>query len=224
MLDLNRRKKRIKNLPVGDGKKKYSETPHPLLKLSRLALPDGTNPQIIENAAHYFSTSVTIDTQSGYATATRHYLAAEEALGKKFSLPPSEAEMIFLTTYLLNQNLTVPTVRSYLAGIKFYLLSLGIANPPKLPPLAEQLLMGKNNQLHNTATEALKKTKRAITLDLLKLLGHAISRSSKWSDFEKSLRWTVFLSAWWGSFRIGELLSKRKHNFDPSSTLLASGL
>ena len=38
----------------------------------------------------------------------------------------------------------------------------------------------------------------------------------------RNFRWATLLTAWWGSFRIGELLPKRRHNFDPLSTLLAS--
>ena len=116
------------------------------MRLSRLALPAGSDATTLESAVEKFSASVTKDTQGGYATATRHYFAAEVALGRKFNLPPTELEYVFLTTYLMNQNLTVSTIRSYLAGIRFYLLSLGVTSPPKLPPLAEQLLVGMHYQ------------------------------------------------------------------------------
>ena len=57
---------------------------------------------------------------------------------------------------------------------------------------------------------------------MLKLIGHGIACEIEWSYFEKALRWAVVLNAWWGSFRIGELLPKNKSNFHPGSTLLAS--
>ena len=188
ILDLDRRYK-AKSLPENKGRPKYSITPHPLLRLSRLALPEGANQSTLEKAVKVFSSSVTIDTQSGYATAARHLFEAEKALGRKFGVPPSEPEMIFLTTHLINQNLSVASIRHYLAGIRFYYLSMGIPNPPRLPPLAEQLLAGRNNQTKNPALIAAKQTKRAITIELLKLLGHAIACNSKWSDFEKNLRY-----------------------------------
>ena len=211
-------------LPTNNAKPKYSHEPHPLLRLSRLALPVGASTESIERAVEAFSYSITRDTQSGYATAARHFFEAEKELGRKFNIPPNEAKLIFLTCYFIKKDLTVPTIRNYMAGIRFYLLSLGIAAPPKLPPLPEQLLVGRVNQVRNPALLASKKTKRAISLEILKLLGHGIARNNVWSDYEKNLRWAVFLTAWWGSFRIGELLSKSMHQFHPSSALLASGI
>ena len=78
--------------------------------------------------------------QSSYATAPKQYFEAEKLLGRSFSMHPSSEEIIFLVTHLLSQNLKVETVRSYLLGIKFYLMSKGVISPAKLPPLAEQLL------------------------------------------------------------------------------------
>ena len=95
-------------------------------------------------AVKSFSSSVTKDTQSCYATAARHYMEAEKELGRKFSIPPNDSDLVYLTSYFIGQNLAVPTIRNYLAGIRYYLLSLGINAPPKFPPLAEQLLVGKN--------------------------------------------------------------------------------
>ena len=201
ILDLKRRKRRKVRLPQDNAKQKYSSDPHPLMRLSRLALPVNASSDMTERAVGAFSSSITLNTQSGYATATRHFFAAEEELGKKFASPPSESEMVFLTTFLISKGLTVPTIRSYLAGIRFYLLSMGISTPPKLPPLAEQLLVGRHNQVKNPVEVALKRTRRAISLDMLRLLGHSLAISDQWSCFEKSLRWAVFLNAFWGSFR-----------------------
>ena len=192
------------------------------MRLTRSAFPYGTSSALIEKAVESFSASVTFDTQSSYATAARHYIEAENSLGKKFSIPPSESDLLFLTTYLLSKKLTVPTIRSYWAGIRFYLFSLGISTPPKIPPLAEQLLLGAYKQARDPVELASQRTRRAITVEMLKLLQHSIATENKWSDFEKNMRWAVMLNAWWGSFRIGELLPKNRHSYSPSSTLLAS--
>ena len=194
------------------------------MRLSRSALPPGSSSKMIESAVEAFSCSVAKETQSGYATAARHYLAAEKALGRPFAMPPKDEEMVFLVTFLLNKNLACTTIRSYLAGIRFYLLSHGIATPPPLPVLAEQILCGFEKASRNPEKAAAKKTKRAITVEMLKLLEHAIATHPTWSPYERSLRWSVFLVAWWGSFRIGELLPKTKHNFSRLSTLIASDI
>jgi hypothetical protein len=62
-------------------------------------------------------------------------------------------------------------------------------------------------------------TRRAITFEILTLIGHQITHSG-WSDFTKSLFWAVSLIAFWGSFRLGELLSVDSSTFDPFSSLL----
>merc|ERR1711955_24986 len=103
------------------------------MRLSRNALPTGSNSDMLERAVEAFSCSVTKDTQSGYATAARHFISAENALGKPFSHPPTDQEMVFLVTHLIQKGLGVSTVRSYLGGIRFYLLSMGVPTPPKLP-------------------------------------------------------------------------------------------
>ena len=222
MLDTERRKKSQVGLPSDKGKPKYSTEPHPLLRLSRSAFPSEAEPSLIENAVEQFSCSVTSATQSGYATAARHYIAAEKSLGRQFSHPPSETEMVYLVAYLVGKKLSVPTIRSYLAGIRFYLLSMGIPTPPTLPPLADQLLIGMSKGGRDAVALASRKTRRAISAEMLKLIEHAIALRQDWSVFEKSLRWAVTLVAWWGAFRIGELLPKNKQSYDPKSSLLAS--
>ena len=216
--------KRMKSLPKNTGVAKYSGTPHPLMRLSRIALPPEASSAFVKNAVDSFSKSVTVQKQTSYATAARTYIEAENELGKPFSFPPTESELVFFVSSLINRNLEPSTIRNYLSGIRFYLLSMGLANPPAIPPLAHQLLVGYEKGKVNPDQKARKKTRRAITIDMLKLLGHAIACHSSWTDFEKSLRWTVFLVAWWGSFRIGELLTANKTTFSPSNTLLASDI
>ena len=203
-LDLGRRRREsLDRLPCPTAPSKYSPIPHPLMRLSRLALPLGASEEAIERAVSVFSMSVTKDTQAGYATSARHYIAAEKALGRSFSLPPSPSEMVFLVSYLVSLKLEHKTIRSYLSGIRFYLLSMGVATPPKLPSLAEQLIVGLEKGNRNPMQIALKKTRRAITVHMLKIIEHAIATHSSWSTYEKSLRWSVLLVAWWGSFRQG---------------------
>ena len=194
------------------------------MRLSRLALPPEADNTFVKKAINSFSTSVTVQTQTGYASAARAYIQAENALGRPFSLPPTDQEMIFLMSFLINKNLEPSTIRNYLSGIRFYLFSMGLANPPALPQLANQLLAGYEKDKINPQLKAAKKTRRAITIEMLKLLEHSIACQDVWSDFEKSLRWTVILVAWWGSFRIGELLPRNSTSFHQTNTLLASDI
>ena len=170
-----------------------------------------------------FSGSITRKTQGSYATAVTHYLSAEKSLGRPFSVPPSPEEVVFLVAHLLGKELKPVTVRSYLAGIRFYLLSKGVFTPARLPILAEQLLQGKSNLTRNALMAANRKQRRAVTIDILVLLSHSIAQQS-WTDYEKSLIWTVSCCAFWGSFRLKEILSEFSGKFNPQSSFLASYL
>ena len=59
---------------------------------------------------------------------------------------------------------------------------------------------------------------------MLKLLEHSVAQRTDWSCYEKCLRWNVILLAWWGSFRIGELLTKQPNQFNADMDFLASDL
>ena len=103
-------------------------------------------------------------------------------------------------------------------------MSRGATEPPELPGLATQLMQGATNSQKDALQEVNSKVKRAITLDMLVLIENVIARRGDWSLYEKSLRFSVALLAWWGFFRLGELLSNRTKEFHASSSLLASDL
>ena len=94
--------------------------------------------------------------------------------------------------------------------------------PQSLPPLAEQLIQGKAKISLNPHHEAIKKSRRAITLPMLKLLENAVASRTDWTMFEKSLRWATILTCFWGSFRIGEILHPKTYIFNKDHGLLAS--
>ena len=58
-----------------------------------------------------------------------------------------------------------------------------------------------------------------MTLPLLKLLGHEIAKSN-WGENSKHTVWTAFIFAFFGSFRMGEILPQQEKSFSPRDTLL----
>jgi hypothetical protein len=61
--------------------------------------------------------------------------------------------------------------------------------------------------------------KNVMTLPLLRVLGHKLIKSN-WSDHSKLVIWGSCTTAFFGSFRLGELLSKSDSKFNPYETLL----
>ncbi len=60
--------------------------------------------------------------------------------------------------------------------------------------------------------------KNVMTLSILKILGHEIAKSN-WSSYNKQAIWTAACIAFFGSFRMGELLCTSKSSFDAASNL-----
>ncbi len=60
---------------------------------------------------------------------------------------------------------------------------------------------------------------RPVTLKLLRILGRLI-KEANWSEISKRVVWAVCTTAYWGSFRLGELLPGDTKHFDRFSALL----
>ena len=61
--------------------------------------------------------------------------------------------------------------------------------------------------------------RNVMTLPLLRIFGHELSKSD-WSTHSISVIWTAACTAFFGSFRFSELLSKNEQKFNPHETLL----
>ena len=107
---------------------------------------------------------------------------------------------------------------------RYVSMARGAVSPPKLTGLASQLLLGAANAQRNPSQKVNSKNKRAITMEMLKLLENSIAVNQSWSVYEKCLRFSVCLMAWWGSFRLGELLGPETTKFHKSTMLLASAI
>ena len=203
---------------------KYSRDPLPQFRLAASALPANTPPLLLKRATHTFAASVSRSTQSTYKTALNHLNRIEQMLGRSFSNPPSDGEMVLFVSYLAERGVSKATAQSYLSGIRFLSLSRGAPRHTAMPELGSQLLAGMANCAKDASKEAMKPKRRPITINMLMLLSNSIDSEQKWSVYEKSLRWCTILLAYWGSFRMGELLANEKSQFNPSTALMPSDL
>ena len=64
-----------------------------------------------------------------------------------------------------------------------------------------------------------KTARKVENLDLLKLLGHKISKTN-WSQDSKQVVWGAFTMAFFGCFRMEELLHQNENAFSKDDTLL----
>ena len=60
----------------------------------------------------------------------------------------------------------------------------------------------------------MKESKKAMSLPLLKLLGHEIAKAD-WTPENKAVVWSACTTAFFGSLRMGEILAKSPSSFNP---------
>ena len=71
--------------------------------------------------------------------------------------------------------------------------------------------------------DQVKGTQKVMSLPLLKILGNEIAKTT-WDENSKQVVWSALTLAFFGSFRMGEILSQQENSFSPKDTLLWSDL
>ena len=196
----------------------------------------GTTPRLLD--AKYSSCPSSIRLTSGLSGETRLLLQAafsqstwkrhESAVNcfRSFELFSSSSFPFPLTHQILcsfaswacmTKDLKSSTVETYLSSLKTIhslnnLDSSGFNNF-----VLKNILRGKENM--ELYSDVVKETRKVMTLPLLKILGNEIAKVD-WEDHSNQVVWSVFTLAFFGSFRMGELLSPQENSFSPKDTLL----
>jgi hypothetical protein len=122
------------------------------------------------------------------------------------------------TAWALTENrLKSSTVRSYLSSLATIHRLRNVSDENFSNYVVKTIIRGAENLA--LYEDYAKDTRKVMTLPLLKLIGHELA-CSDWSEISKQVFWTCSLMAFFGSFRIGELLSCNKNSFVPKETLL----
>ena len=165
-------------------------------------------------------------TWSSYRTAERMLLMCLKAHRVKFDLP-LQADNIYLFIHWLieERGLKVATVNSYLAGLRSLHLSKGIQPPVIKDNWVKEVLRGRENyeaaETRRRGTAA--KGRLPMTVSLMKLWRARIKSSMEEEETQRLL-WSVSTLAFYGAFRIHELVSKTESTFDPDNTLLTENV
>ena len=116
----------------------------------------------------------------------------------------------FINWAVLEKEYATSTVRAYINHL---------ATLHKLKNLSEASCKNfVNNAMLNGAenltfySDKAQKQKNVMTLPLLRVLGHELKKSN-WSNHSKLVIWGSCTAAFFGSFRLGELLSKNESKF-----------
>lgn len=162
--------------------------------------------------------SLSKSTWGKYASGWTAFSKYEKHLGKTFAWPLSRDSIRGFAVFCLSEKKLQPaSVRSYISALgalhrlKGYSTKLfddDIIN--MLLRGAAHLALSSGNPPHNP--------RRAMNLPLLRHFGHRL-RTSGWSAPTMQCIWTAGLLAFFGTIRMGDLLSPTENYSDPTATL-----
>ena len=190
--------------------------------LSMSVLPPDTPNHLRTLACNLFNASIAKNTARSYRTAASHIAKLEGELGRKFTWPLPSSDSNLLLAFLLSKGVKANTVKTYLSGARRVAIARGDMSPAPQSELAKCILQGYQNLERDPVRDAAEATHRPVTIPFLRLLGHAANKFWKGDVLDRLCFWTVCLSAFWGSLRLGELLCPNKESFAPGSALLGT--
>jgi hypothetical protein len=150
-------------------------------------------------------------------TVANHWVSCLGGSLRNLSLPSQENVDKFIWWGYSRKKWKWATMVSYLSHISNVFKLKGIDASAFHSFKTKNMLRGVRN-LDSIKIE-LPPKRKVFSLPLLKLLGHAVA-TSDWTIDSKSVFWTACCILFFGSLRIGEILSSNQNCFDPLTTLL----
>jgi hypothetical protein len=163
-------------------------------------------------------------TWSTYKTTRNHLIKCQQQTGEDMSLPTDTSKATFFLSWLLEDRQIKPaSVESYLSGLRQLHLVEGFEAPKIRTDIINTILKGAKHR--SWLEEKINPKSKRLPMDLvaINLLGMELNKQA----MEKSdirLIWAVSLVAFFGSFRMGELLTDHEEEFDPTLNLLTEDI
>lgn len=201
------------NLPKKQrGATKYGgKGPYSFKSFNHLNIPLAQINTLVTSANHAGSKS----TWCTYRTAYNMLNKCQEHVNKDLSLPLDESKTLIFVAWCIDKGNACSTIKSYLSGLKAMHNSEGLGDITLLTPMVEKVLLGKDHM----PEEKISQKRLPCTLNSLRLLKVKL-RSSSLQIHSQIAIWALCSLAFFGAFRIGELLCKYTQSYDPAYTLL----
>jgi hypothetical protein len=175
-------------------------------------IPSSLKPTLVK-AANF---SIANKTWSTYNSAHNMLLQCSSDTNSDLSLPLSEDKTLIFIAWCIEKGNAVSTVRSYLSGLKTFQVANKFGEQELLTPLVNKVLQGHE---HMPKAKAGSSKRLPCTISILKLLKTKL-RIAKLDKQIKLLIWSACTIAFYGAFRMGELLCKSVSTYDPRYSLL----
>ena len=200
---------------------KYSgHGPYSGRSFQKYKLPTTVVSALITAANH----SLAQGTFKSYKTAERHILRCEKEMKVKLRFPFGEREVLTYIGWLITyRKVSVKTVEKYLSGIRLAHIKEGYNVPILRPDMVKVILTGLAQKEKIEIRLGKKAERLPVTLSVLELIRHELKKAP-WTIERKRMILTICYLAFFGSFRIHELLAKEKMEYDQQATLLGNNL
>lgn len=174
-------------------------------------------PQLAAKTAGLLSASLAASSWRKYEAAWAAFDNFQRDVGKTFTWPLGRDACAGFTTWLTQvKGLKPSTAATYLSGL---VKAHELRGLPKPTGLQDGLACIRGaSHLATTANSPSRPPRRAVTLPLLKILGHKLAAAS-WPIIDKQAVWACSVLAFFTSARLGELLAAKDDTFDPTATL-----
>ena len=164
----------------------------------------------------YFQHGLAPSTQKVYAAAMKRFHTFCASYDVNTPFPLSEHLLCSFAAYLADQQLAPQTIKSYLSALRNTQISLGLPDPRE----QSSLPILKRVQAGISRIRMLKgsppRIRLPITAHILEKIHTALISSS---DPDKTAIWAIAATAFFGFFRLGELLPASQTAFHPAKSL-----
>ena len=175
--------------------------PNPRLGLSSLA----------PSVQHYFQEGLAPSTRRSYDSAMKKFSTFCDRFQVSDPFPVTEHLLCSFAAFMADSGLATQTVKSYIAAIRNTQLSLGLPDPREQssPPILKRVLAGIGRSRLGSGQRS--RVCLSVTATLLRDIRRELERSA---HLERLVLWAVCCTAFFGFFRLGELLLTRQLYFD----------
>ena len=175
--------------------------------------------RFVKAAINAANNSLSTNTWKTYKAVKKHVRECEMVIKKELVFPMSPDDVTIFVTYLLSkENLKATTIHSLLSALRTWHREEGFFLSELRPEIIKTLLSGKENEDAVMARE--EGQRQPVYLEHLEVLRYLLELDENKPESEKALIWSVSTLAFWGSFRVCELLPEKSNTIDPRYDLL----
>ena len=163
----------------------------------------------------YFQEGLAHSTRKSYQAAMRRFYKFCTTYSINTPFPLSEQLLCSYAAFLADQGLTPQTIKSYLSALRNLQLTLGLPDPREKSsmPILKSASWHQEDRFQKGQPP---KIRLPITTHLMRRIKHALDTSL---NPEKEAVWAVASTAFFGFFRLGELLPDSAKSFDKKMCL-----